>query len=87
MIFYSRKKGEKKGTRNNIPDLISFALIKNFLMDSKFEKMRKKYFISKLTKNQVNENMEEIKILFEEYKGLDIVTKQDKNGHITKFII
>ena len=87
MIFYSRKKDSKKGTKNNIPDLVSLTLIKNFLVDSKFESMRKKYFINKLAEDKLDENMQDIKLLLKEYKGLDIITKQDKNGDITKFII
>ncbi len=87
MILYSRKNGTNKGNKNKIPNEISLLFIKNFITDEKYKDIRKKYYIKDLNKRQTDESMEYIKELLKGYKGLDIVTKQNKDGDITKIIL
>ena len=87
MIMYSRKKGYKKGTQSNVPNVFAFTIIRNFLNDNSYEDMRREYFIRELNTNEVNQNMRDIKWLFKEYKGLDVITIENENGDITKFIL
>ena len=49
--------------------------------------MRKEYFIRNLSSDEVSKNMRDIKWLFKEYKGLDVMTIENKKGDITKFIL
>ena len=58
-----------------------------FLNDKGYEEMRREYFIRDLTPNEVNQSMRDIKWLFREYKGLDVITIENKKGDITKFIL
>ena len=87
MKMYSRKKGNKKGTESNIPNMLAFTFIKNFLTDKGYEDMRKEYFINNLSKNQVNQAMKDIKWLFSEYKGLDVITIENQESDVNKFIL
>ncbi|MGL5315709.1 MAG: hypothetical protein ACRC92_20810 [Peptostreptococcaceae bacterium] len=87
MRMYSRKKGQKKGTESNVPNVLAFTVIRNFLTDKSYEEMRKEYFINNLSSNQVNQAMKDIKWLFKEYKGLDVITMENVNGDINKFIL
>ena len=87
MKMYLRKKGYKKGSANNIPNVIAFTMIKNFLSDKSYEDMRKDYFINNLNSKQVNKAMKDVKDLFKDYKGLDVVTMENLEGNITKFIL
>lgn len=87
MIMYLRNYGHKKGNQSNIPNVIAFTMIRNFLNDKSYEKMRREYFIRNLSSNEVNQNMRDIKWLFKEYKGLDIITIENQKGNITKFIL
>lgn len=87
MKMYLRKKGYKKGSTNNIPNVIAFTMIKNFLSDKSYEDMRKDYFINNLNSKQVNKAMKDVKDLFKDYKGLDVVTMENPQGNITKFIL
>lgn len=87
MIMYLRNYGHKKGNQSNIPNVIAFTMIRNFFSDKSYEKMRREYFIRNLSSNEVNQNMRDIKWLFKEYKGLDIITIENQKGNITKFIL
>lgn len=87
MRMYSRKKGNKKGTESNVPNVLAFTVIRNFLSDKNYEDMRKEYFINNMSSNQINQAMKDIKWLFREYKGLDVITIENINGDINKFIL
>ena len=87
MIMYLRNNGYKKGNQSNIPNVFAFTMIRNFLNDKSYEEMRREYFIRDLTPNEVNQSMIDIKWLFREYKGLDVITIENKKGDITKFIL
>ncbi|CEH35862.1 hypothetical protein [Romboutsia lituseburensis] len=87
MRMYSRRSGYRRGTENNIPNVLAFTMIRNFLSDSSYSEMRKEYFINNLNSNQVNQVMKDIKGLFKEYKGLDVVTIETQDGDINKIIL
>ncbi|MGL4913268.1 MAG: hypothetical protein ACRC3Y_12650 [Romboutsia sp.] len=87
MRMYSRKNGYRKGSENNIPNVFAFTIIKNFLSDRSHEEIRKEYFIKNLNSRQVNQAMKDIKELFKDYKGLGIITIENAEGDITKFIL
>lgn len=87
MRMYSRRKGQKKGTESNVPNVLAFTVIRNFLTDKSYEEMRKEYFINNLSSNQVNQAMKDIKWLFKEYKGLDVITMENVDGDVNKFIL
>lgn len=87
MKMYARKKGNKKGTESSIPNMLAFTFIRKFLTDKSYEEMRKEYFINNLNKNQVNQAMKDIKWLFSEYKGLDVITIENQDGDVNKFIL
>lgn len=87
MRMYVRKKGYKKGTDSNIPNVFAFTFIRNFLTDKQHEDIRREYFINKLNSKQANQAMQDIKWLFKEYKGLDVVTIENVNGDINKIIL
>lgn len=87
MRMYVRKRGYKKGSDSNIPNVFAFTFIRNFLTDRQYEDMRKEYFINNLNSKQVNQAMQDIKWLFKEYKGLDVVTIENTDGDINKIIL
>ena len=87
MRMYLRKKGHEKGTTNSVPNVFAFTMIRNFLSDKSCEEMRKEYFINNLNNQQINQGMKDIKWLFKEYKGLDVVTMENPKSDITKFIL
>lgn len=87
MKMYSRRKGQNKGTESKVPNVLVFTVIRNFLTDKSYEEMRKGYFINNLSGNQVNQAMKDIKWLFEEYKGLDVITMENLSGEISKCIL
>ena len=86
MIMYLRNNGYKKVIKV-IFLMFAFTMIRNFLNDKGYEEMRREYFIRDLTPNEVNQSMRDIKWLFREYKGLDVITIENKKGDITKFIL
>ena len=86
MIMYLRNNGYKKGNQSNIPNVFAFTMIRNFLNDKSYEEMRREYFIRDLTPNEVNQSMRDIKWLFREYKGLDVITIENKKETITSLI-
>ncbi len=87
MVIYARKKGYKKGNQSTIPNMFVFTFIRGFLTNKEYDDMRREYFINNLNNSQVSQVMSDIKWLFREYKGLDIVTIEDINGDINKFIL
>lgn len=87
MRMYVRKKGYRKGTDSNIPNLFAFTFIRNFLTDKQYEDMRREYFINNLNSKQVSQAMQDVKWLFKEYKGLDAVTIENADGDINKIIL
>ena len=87
MRIYSRKSGYKKGSESNIPNILAFTMIKKVLSDSSYEEMRKEYFIKNLNSRQINQAMKDIKELFKDYKGLDIISIVNTDEDITKFIL
>lgn len=87
MIMYLRKYGYKRGSQTNIPNVFAFTMIRNFFNDKSYEQMRREYFIRNLSSSEVSQSMRDIKWLFREYKGLDIITIENKKGDITKFIL
>ncbi|RDY22569.1 hypothetical protein CHF27_012660 [Romboutsia maritimum] len=87
MRMYSRSNKRKKGTESNIPNILAFTLIRNFLIDRDYEDMRREYFIKNLSTSQVNQAMKDLKWLFKTYKGLDAVTIEDSKGKLTKFTL
>jgi len=84
MKMYSRKNSYRKGSENNIPNVLAFTMIRNFLSDKSYKEMRREYFINNLNINQINQTMRDIKWLFKEYKGLDVVTIENVDGDINK---
>ena len=87
MIMYSRNHAYKKGNQSNIPNVFAFTVIRSFLNDKSYAKMRREYFIRDLSSSEVSQSMKDIKWLFREYKGLDVITIENKKGDITKFIL
>jgi len=49
--------------------------------------MRKEYNINNMNTNQINQLMKDVKRLYKEYKGLDVITIENINGDINKFIV
>ena len=87
MIMYLRNSSHKKGNQSNIPNVLAFTMIRNFFNDKSYKEMRREYFIRDLSSNEINQSMRDIKWLFKEYKGLDVITIENKKGNITKFIL
>ena len=85
--MYLRYSGHKKGSQSNIPNVLAFTMIRNFFNDKSYKEMRREYFIRDLSSNEINQSMRDIKWLFKEYKGLDVITIENKKGNITKFIL
>lgn len=87
MVIYARKKGYRKVNQSTIPNMLAFTFIREFLTNKEYEDMRREYFINNINNSQVSKAMSDIKWLFREYKGLDIVTIEGSNGDINKFIL
>lgn len=87
MLIYSKKSGYIKGNQKSIPNIFTFTFIRSFLTNKEYENMRAEYFINNLNNNQINKLMFDIKWLFKEYKGLDVITIEGNNGDINKFIL
>lgn len=85
MYFKSAKKG--RPNESNIPNAFAFTFIRSFLTDKQNQEIREEYFIGNLSTNQVNQAMKDIKWLFKNYKGLDVVTIENEDGDISKFIL
>lgn len=87
MKIYSKKSGYRKGNESTIPNVLAFTVVRSFLTDKNYENLRKEYFFNNMNSNQVNQFMKDIKWLFKEYKGLDVITLENTKGDINKFII
>lgn len=72
---------------SSIPNVLAFGFIRNFLSEKEYKDIREEYFIGDLNKSQINQAMSDIKWLFRNYKGLDVMTIEDAKGDITKFIL
>ena len=77
----------KRVNESSIPNVLAYGFIKNFLTDTEYELLREEYFIGNLDKNQVNQVMSDIKWLFRNYKGLNVITIEDSNKKMTRFIL
>lgn len=87
MRMYSKSNKRSKPNESNIPSAFAFAFIRNFLTDKQHKETREEYFIGDLSQNQVNQAMKDIKWLFKTYKGLDVITIENTDGDISKFIL
>lgn len=87
MKMYFRSGRNTKPNESNIPSAFAFAFIRNFLTNKQYKEMREEYFIGDLSSNQVNQAMKDIKWLFKSYKGLDVITIENIDGDISKFIL
>ncbi len=77
----------KSKNENNIPNVIAFGFIRAFFTEKNYSDLREEYFIGDLNKSQVNQVMSDIKWLFKNYKGLNVMTIEDLNGNSSKFIL
>ncbi|MEG0823889.1 MAG: hypothetical protein RSG07_05235 [Erysipelotrichaceae bacterium] len=77
----------KKVNDSSIPNILAFSFIKNFLTDKENEAIREEYLIGNLNKAQVTQLMSDMKWLFKNYKGLDVMTIEDSKGDVSKFIL
>ncbi|MGL5328479.1 MAG: hypothetical protein ACRDD7_04360 [Peptostreptococcaceae bacterium] len=84
-----RSKGykSKRVTENSVPNMMAFGFIRNFLTDREYESLREEYLIGNLNKKQVNQLMSDVKWLFKNYKGLDVLMIEEANGSVSKFIL
>ena len=87
MKIYSESNKSKKANVNNIPNVFAFTFLRNFLTTKEYEETRKEYFINNLNKNQVNKCMSNIKWLFKNYNGLEVITIEKSDGSKSKFIL
>ena len=84
MKIVNRKVNNKRVNVRNVPNIMTFSFIRNWLLDSKYEEDREQYFIGNLSGQQINLTMKEIKWLTKTFKELDIVTIEDSDGNITQ---
>lgn len=84
MKIVSKSLRNRKSNVNNIPNVMAFTFIRNWLSDNKYKAEREQYFIGNLSPQQINLTMKEIKWLSRTYKELDIITVEDSNGNITQ---
>lgn len=87
MKMYMKGSKRSKETSNPIPNTIAYAAIKNFLVSKEFEEVREEYCISNLDKKQVSQIMTDIKWLFRNYKGLEVLTLEDSNNKSMRFVL
>lgn len=87
MKMYSKKSSKNKEVSNNVPNTIAYSVIRNFLNSSDFEEIATSCFIKKLNKKQTNQVMSDIKWLFKNYPGLEVMTVEDAKGNLTRFVI
>lgn len=77
----------KRVSESSIPNVLAYGFIKSFLNDKEYESIREEYFIGNLDKNQSNQVMSDIKWLFKNYKGLNVMTVEGSNKKLTRFIL
>lgn len=87
MKMYMKGSKRSKEISNPIPNTIAYAAIKNFLVSKEFADMREEYCINNLDKKQVNQVMTDIKWLFRNYKGLEVLTLEDSNNKSMRFVL
>lgn len=87
MKIYNTNKKSKKPSTSNIPNAFAFTYLRNFLTSKENEETRKEYFINNLNKNQVNKCMSNIKWLFKNYSGLEVIEIERSDGSKTKFML
>lgn len=85
MKFKSHK--NNRVNDSGIPNVLAFSFIRNFLSEKEYKNIREEYLIGNLDKFQINQVMSDIKWLFRNYKGLDVMTIEEDKGDITKFIL
>lgn len=85
MNIYFKGAKRRKGNQTTLPNIMAFNVIRDFLRSDDYEDMRKMYFIKKLNHNEINQAMRDVKWLFREYKGLEVISIEHSNGNITKF--
>ncbi|GAA3655473.1 hypothetical protein [Asaccharospora irregularis] len=84
MNIYFKSSRRKKSNQTNIPNIMAFNIIRDFLRNEDHGDTRKKYFIKDLDNSQVNQTMRDIKWLFKKYKGLEVINIEYNNGNVTK---
>ncbi|EQH31244.1 hypothetical protein QM3_0320 [Clostridioides difficile DA00215] len=57
------------------------------MTSKEYEETRKEYFINNLTKSQVNQTMKDLKWLFREYEGLEVITMESLDGVKTRIVL
>ncbi|MEG0843969.1 MAG: hypothetical protein RSD22_08205 [Romboutsia sp.] len=87
MKVYFKATGRTKYNENNVPNLLAFSFIKSFLTDRKYKNLREEYFLGELSSIQVNQSIKDIKWLFRTHKDLDIITIENEQGEISKFVL
>lgn len=85
-VYSKNSKSEKYGS-TPVPNTIAYGFIRNFLTDKQYRPLREEYLIGNLSSKQVNQAMVDIKWLFKNYKGLDVITIENPNGSVSKFIL
>ena len=87
MKMYMKGNKRSKESANPLFNKIGYAAIRNFLVSKEFKEARDEYCIAKLDKKQVNQIMTDIKWLFKNYKGLEVLIMEDSEGKKIRFII
>lgn len=87
MRVYLKKDKNSKYNESNIPNVLAFGFIKSFLTDKKYKDLRQEYFLNNLSSGNINQAMKDVKWLFKVYKSLDIITIENPDGNISKFIL
>lgn len=87
MKMYMKDNKRSKETSNNVPNMIAYTAIKNFLVSNEFEETRSEYCIRNLDKQQVNQIMTDMKWLFKNYKDLEVLTIEDHENKTVRFIL
>ena len=85
--MYMKDNKRSKETSNNVPNMIAYTAIKNFLVSNEFEETRSEYCIRNLDKQQVNQIMTDVKWLFKNYKDLEVLTIEDHENKTVRFIL
>ena len=87
MKMYMKDNKRSKETSNNVPNMIAYTAIKNFLVSNEFEETRSEYCIRNQDKQQVNQIMTDVKWLFKNYKDLEVLTIEDHENKTVRFIL
>lgn len=87
MKISTRSNRRSKDSSNSLPNAIAFTAIRNFLVSKEFEETRSEYCIGNLNKQQVNQVMTDVKWLFKNYKGLEVLAIEDSENKEVKFVL